>query len=158
MILRLRNQQCDSNLVYSSLHDQNDFYKVLEMDLRQVKQEVIIESPFVSYKRLNYMLPILKGLQRRNVQIVINTKHPDEQRETFSRIDECITTLQNMGSMVLFTGGHHRKLAILDREVIYEGSLNILSQNDSCEIMRRIESTQLARQMINFIGIKTFIN
>ena len=36
---------------------------------------------------------------------------------------------------------------------LYEGSLNILSQNDSCEIMRRIESTQLAWQMARFIGV-----
>ena len=31
-------------------------------------------------------------------------------------------------------GNHHRKLAILDRKVLWEGSLNILSQTRSREI------------------------
>jgi hypothetical protein len=65
--------------------------------------------------------------------------------------------LQKLGAIVLFTGDHHRKLAIVDQRILYEGSLNILSQNDSCEVMRRIHSEQLAIQMIEFIGIRKFI-
>jgi hypothetical protein len=38
--------------------------------------------------------------------------------------------LQKLGVQVLYTSGHHRKLAIIDREILYEGSLNIPSQND----------------------------
>lgn len=62
-----------------------------------------------------------------------------------------------MGVQVLFTGNHHRKVAILDRSILYEGSLNILSQNDSSEVMRRIKSTQLAWQMVRFIGIDALL-
>jgi hypothetical protein len=51
---------------------------------------------------------------------------------------------------VLYTAGHHRKLAILDRSILWEGSLNILSQNSSSEIMRRIQSAELAWQMAHF--------
>jgi len=65
-----------------------------------------------------------------------------------------IATLQDLGVLVLFTGGHHRKLAIIDRQITWEGSLNILSQTDSCEVMRRIESAELTKQMISFIGLE----
>jgi hypothetical protein len=58
--------------------------------------------------------------------------------------------LQSIGVEVLYTGGHHRKLAIIDRQILWEGSLNILSQNESCEVMRRIESDELAMQMLQF--------
>jgi hypothetical protein len=63
-----------------------------------------------------------------------------------------------MGVEILYTGNHHRKLAIVNRKILYEGSLNILSQSDSCEVMRRIESTGLAEQMIRFIGLKKWYN
>lgn len=43
-------------------------------------------------------------------------------------------------------------------KVLWEGSLNILSQHDSCEVMRRIHSERLANEMIKFIGINRFIN
>ncbi len=65
--------------------------------------------------------------------------------------------LQELGVEVLITGGHHRKLAIIDQQILYEGSLNILSQNDSCEVMRRIYSEQLADQMLVFVGLEKFI-
>jgi len=42
-------------------------------------------------------------------------------------------------------------------EVLYEGSLNVLSQNNSFEAMRRIESVQLAWQMIGFIGLDRYL-
>jgi hypothetical protein len=74
----------------------------------------------------------------------------------FSEASQAIAVLQDIGAEVLFTGGHHRKLAILDRRVLWEGSLNILSQNDSCEIMRRIESEELAREMYYFVGLDKF--
>lgn len=68
-----------------------------------------------------------------------------------------ILKLQDIGATVFHTGGHHRKLAILDRRILYEGSLNILSQRDSCEIMRRIDSQQLAFEMIAFTKIDKYI-
>ena len=55
------------------------------------------------------------------------------------------------------TYGHHRKLAIIDRSILYEGSLNILSQNDSLEIMQRIEPEELARQMIDFMWLVSML-
>ena len=63
-----------------------------------------------------------------------------------------------LGIMVLYTGGNHRKIAILDREVLCEGSLNILSQNASCETMRRVESEMLTHQMLEFTGLTKFFH
>lgn len=34
--------------------------------------------------------------------------------------------LQQLGIEVLITGGHHRKLAIIDRQILYKGSLNMI--------------------------------
>jgi hypothetical protein len=65
--------------------------------------------------------------------------------------------MQDIGIMVLYTVKHHRKLAIIDNETLWESSLNILSQNDSCENMHRIESKELARQMTDFVGLGEFL-
>ncbi len=62
-----------------------------------------------------------------------------------------ISEFEIMGVQVLMcSGNHHRKLAILDRKVLWEGSLNILSQTRSREIMRRIKSQELAMQSLIF--------
>lgn len=62
--------------------------------------------------------------------------------------------MQNVGIEVLITVGHHRRLAIIDKGILWEGSLNILSQNDSCELMRRINSDKAVKEILQFTGIK----
>lgn len=145
-------------LLNTCLLDQDNFYGTFERDLTHAKHEVIIESPFLSLKRLNSLMPTLRQLARRKAHVVINTKPIEEQDPEYVwQVEECSDRLHEIGADVLITGGHHRKLAIIDRQILYEGSLNILSQGDSCEIMRRIYSSQAALQMINFIGIDKFI-
>jgi len=142
----------------SSLYDQNTFYRAFERDLRHARQEVIIECPFITRKRVDMFLPIFRKLSGRCVQIIINTRHPEDHEGDYcQQAYEAIAKLQDMGVIVLYTGGHHRKLAIIDRKVFYEGSLNILSYRDSCEIMRRVASSAEAKRLLQFIGIMKYV-
>ena len=148
-----------SDLLTSSLFDQDTFYLRFIQDLEYCNSEVIIESPFITSRRLESMLPTFDRLRLRGVRIVINTKHPDEHDDDYLHHEAqyAVDELLDLGVKVLFTGGHHRKLAILDRRILFEGSLNILSQSDSCEIMRRIESEALAQQMVEFTKINKYL-
>jgi len=145
-------------LLNSKLFNEDTFYPAFLKDLNKCHSELIIECPFITYKRLNHLLPTLQKLKVRKVRIVINTRDPHEHDEKRWRDEahRALATLQREGIQVLYTGGHHRKLAILDRCILYEGSLNVLSQNSSSEVMRRIESVQLAWQMIKFVKIDKY--
>ncbi len=148
-----------SGLVSSTLFNEETFYPTLMKDLNNCGSELIIESPFITNRRLSQLLPVLQKLKQRKVRIIVNTRDPHEH-DGERRRDEthkAIAKLQRAGIHVLYTGSHHRKLVILDRSILYEGSLNVLSQNSSCEIMRRIESVQLAWQMTKFIGVDQVI-
>ena len=142
-------------LVGSCLLNEDTFYDRLLKDLRKCRSELIIESPFITNRRLTLLLPTLQKLKQQNVRIAITTRDPYEHDDEYRREEahRAVAQLQRSGIHVLYTTGHHRKLAIIDRQILYEGSLNILSQNNSCEIMRRIESVQLAWQMARFVGI-----
>jgi hypothetical protein len=145
-------------LVTSQLYNEQTFYRALERDLACCRNEAVIESPFLTTRRIQMLLPTLRRMVTRGVQVTINTKHPQEQEEYMcAEAEASIALLQNIGVEILFTGGHHRKLAIFDRTILWEGSLNILSQNDSCEVMRRMESEDLAKQMIAFIGVGQYL-
>ncbi len=142
----------------SRLFDQNSFYQAFIDDLKKAKNEVIIESPFITAKRMAIVLPLLRKLTKRGVRIVVNTKPLDEHEFDYRiQTKQAIDDLQELGILVLFTNGHHRKLAIIDKSITWEGSLNILSQNDSCEVMRRMYSEQLANQMLSFLHLEKFI-
>jgi hypothetical protein len=145
-------------LLTSQLFDQNTFYDAFVRSLGSCKSELIIESPFITRRRTAELMPTLKKLSHRGVHIVINTRHPSEHDEPYrTQATEAITALEVLGCSILYTGGHHRKIAIIDRLVTWEGSLNILSYNDSCEIMRKITSRTLAEQMISFLEIDKYL-
>jgi phosphatidylserine/phosphatidylglycerophosphate/cardiolipin synthase-like enzyme len=146
-------------LLASTLYDQDSFYAAFIDDLRKAKRQVIIESPFFTVRRVNILLPIFRQLAKRSVRIVINTKPLKEQEPgLYEQAQAAVNALQELGILVLCTVGHHRKLAIIDELITWEGSLNILSQNDSCEIMRRIYSERVAAQMLEFLHLEKFIS
>lgn len=142
-------------LLTSKLLNEETFYLAFLKDLKNCSSELIIECPFITNRRLNHLLPVLEKLKVRKVRVVINTRDPHELDDSYRREEahRALAKLQRLGIQILYTGGHHRKLVIIDRKILYEGSLNVLSQNDSSEIMRRIESTQLAWQMVRFVNI-----
>lgn len=157
-MFRLRRKIDAGDLLASSLFDQNNFYPAFMRDLRMCTKEVVIECPFITSRRVAKLLPALRRLRSRNVNVVINTRDPIEHDGIYRyQALEAIKNLQSLGILVLYTGGHHRKLAILDRTIIWEGSLNILSFSSSCEIMRRITSRALAEQMINFLRLGKYL-
>ncbi len=145
-------------LLTSQLYDERTFYPGFLRDLDRCKREVVIESPFITAKRMTALYPSFRRLTKRGVRIVINTRDPKEHNwRMASEAEVAIAAMQEMGVQVLFTDSHHRKLAIIDREILYEGSLNILSQGASCEVMRRIESCQLVEQMLSFFNIGKYL-
>ena len=149
-----------SGLLSSKLLSEETFYDAFIKDLNNSLHEVIIESPFITYKRLSQLMPVLQQLKQRRVRIIVNTKNPNDENTGFSSGSThlAIASLQLMGIQVIYTAGHHRKLAIIDRQILYEGSLNILSQSSSREVMRRIESSELAWQMTRFIAIDKYLS
>jgi hypothetical protein len=151
-----RRPKLTFGLAQSQLYNQDDFYPAFEKSLLCAQKEVIIESPFITMRRLNTLLPVFRKLSRKGVKIIINTKPPVEL-DDFLRAQtlEAVPILQNLGVDVFFTGGHHRKLAIIDQQILWEGSLNILSQGDSCEIMRRIESMDISIEAVKLISLAT---
>lgn len=77
------------DLTHSQLLDDTTFYPALVSDLKQVKTEVIIESAFISYRRVNELLPTLQKLRSIGVRIIINTRDPHGNDSGFFREDSC---------------------------------------------------------------------
>lgn len=143
----------------TSLHDERTFYQAFIKDLEHCKQEVIIESPFITSERMKSLWPTLRRLYNRGIKIFIVTRDPKEHSEGYLNQSESeIEALEAIGIQVLLcTGNHHRKLAIIDRTILWEGSLNILSQIHSREFMRRLEGGGFAGDLFNFLNFGRYI-
>lgn len=140
------------------LYNEQTFYAAFERSLVLSQKEILIESPFVTRKRVLFLLPQLRSAVNRGVNVIVNTRDPREHEEHMKReAEEAVRLLQNLGVTILFTGKLHRKLAIIDRRVVWDGSLNILSQQNSCEVMRKTVSSSYAQQLLTFTSMERFL-
>lgn len=105
------------------------------------------------------LFPVFEKLIERGVKVYVLTRDPREHSESLEYQSEAeIQRFEELGVQVLLcTGNHHRKMAILDRKVLWEGSLNILSQTKSRELMRRIDDEQTTIDTFNFLNLERFL-
>ncbi|OGK20001.1 hypothetical protein A2866_06345 [Candidatus Roizmanbacteria bacterium RIFCSPHIGHO2_01_FULL_39_8] len=146
-------------MINSSLYDEKTFYQTFSRDLEDYQNEVIIESPYITSERMRTFDHIFQKLLQKGVKIYIFTRDPKEHDDFMEpQSEEIIKWCETVGIQVLLCiGNHHRKLAILDRKVLWEGSLNILSQSHSREIMRRIEDRSATMEMFGFLKLYKFL-
>ncbi len=156
----MHNQANQHGEFTSHLFDEKSFYSSFLEDLHNCRSEVIIESPFISKTRMKSLMPVFRKLIEDEVPVYVMTKDPSLLDYPLSSHSEpVIQEFEALGVQVFVTNNeHHRKLAILDRQVLWEGSLNILSQTNSREIMRRIESSRHAQEMFEFLKWNVRIN
>jgi len=143
----------------SQLHDEKTFYDAFLRDLNDCREQVIIESPYITSSRMRTLKPFFENLVRKGVKVYVITRDPNEHNNGYAVESELeIQYFENIGVQILIcTGNHHRKLAIIDKKILWEGSLNILSQTHSREIMRRIDNRKLTVEMINFLQFSKFL-
>lgn len=148
-----------SDLVQSRLFDEKTFYEQFMMDLRHCKKEVIIESPFITSRRMSSLMEIFQKLVDRKIKVYIFTRNPQDHKiDMRLQAESVIRKLESIGVQVIIsTDNSHRKLAIFDQNILWEGSLNILSQTNSREYMRRIQSKTHTQECFKFINLGKYI-
>jgi len=137
----------------ADMFNERDFYPHYIRDLLHARHEIIIHSPFITSYRSNILKPIFAHLLSRGVRIFIISRPPSEHKDAMreqSRTE--LSEFEKMGIIVLpIVGNIHQKFSIIDREILWDGSLNILSQRDSSEMMRRYVGSVAVSQLLSFL-------
>ena len=134
------------------LADETTFYHRFEQDLLEATKEVIIESPFITVAKLRSLKPVFELLINKGVKVFVITRHPEEHDALMAEQSEAgIRFFEKLGVQVLMCRDHHRKIAMIDRRIIWKGSLNILSHRNTREFMEREENEQKAEVLFTFL-------
>ena len=155
MLEMIRSLTGNKELLTSQLFNELTFDQAFWQDLRCAKKSIVIESPYLTERRARYFAPLFNKLTKRKVKIRINTRHPRYHSPAMATQAQKASKILLDSKVRLYTYHdlRHRKLAIIDNTVLWEGSMNILSHNRSREIMRRSNSKILCRRMICFANI-----
>ncbi len=94
-----RNSQ---DALESILYNEETFYHRFTKDLLDAKEEVVIESPFITSGRLHTLKPIFEELVSKGINVFVVTKHPGENDEDMNLQSEAgIRYFELLGVQVL---------------------------------------------------------
>ena len=74
-------------------------------------------------------------------------------------LEETLTSLQDAGVRILFKANIHQKFAVIDQKIVWYGSINLLSYGSAQESIMRLESPNIAQELMKDLGklIRTLI-
>jgi PLD-like domain len=135
---------------------EDTFHNRFRGDLGTASRHVLILSPFLSQNRALSYYPAMQVLRAQGVAIEVYARPRYEQPSTLlDHYDVVKGRLVSLGIVFHERPGMHEKIGVIDDHILWHGSLNILSHNDSRESMLRFESPDLVEEILVDLGLQS---
>ncbi len=162
--LNLEGSQDDINQ-YLTLWNEKNFYDIFKHELLLAEKRAVIFSPFIARKRFSELGDIFRVLIEKGIKIYVVTRSPMYQGTlSIDDTESIINELKKMNIDVIIASEKvklhnkfHEKCALIDDDIFFYGSLNILSQSDSSETMAAIKSKPIINNLVKEFKIDTII-
>lgn len=127
-----------------------DHYKdAYQRDLLSAQKEIIISSPAISGKKVSEMIHFLSDKQEAGMKIVIVTWKPDSYGYGDSAYwQELQEQMRRAGFEVNLVEDYCEHYCIVDREVVWYGSMNFLGKGDVEDNLMRVVDTRIANELL----------
>lgn len=136
----------------NTIFDNSNFLTVFSNDISSAKSDIVIVSPYVTKKRLSQMLSILMtGINNGAKLTVITRPETDYKERDRLTFEEMISSIKNTGASIIFKSNIHQKFAVIDQRIVWYGSINLLSFGNSEESIMRLDSLNIANELIGTI-------
>ncbi|NLI92548.1 MAG: DEAD/DEAH box helicase family protein [Peptococcaceae bacterium] len=136
------------------IFDKSSFMPVYANDIVNASREIIIVSPFVTRKRSLQMLPNLSAAIENKVKVIVVTRPPEDYKDhDIVALQNTFDLLRNAGLSIVYKSKIHQKFAIVDQNIVWYGSINLLSFGTAEESIMRLESPNIANELIKSISV-----
>lgn len=125
----------------NSIFDNNSYSAVFENDLRESQKEIIISSPKLNVYKIKRLINILKPVQESGVKVVVLTLETESHQKLIEEL-ECT------GVHVKLLSKMHEHYAIIDNEIVWYGSMNLLSRGSKEDNLMRVVSREIAQELM----------
>ncbi len=134
------------------IFDKDNFLPVFNQDINTAKKEILIVSPFVRKMRTLQMTKHLKVAFEKKVHVLIVTRPKEDFKpKDHLTIQRTLDLLTDCGASVVFKSNIHQKFAVMDQKVVWYGSINLLSYGSAQESIIRMESSNIANELVKSI-------
>ena len=118
-------------------------------DIEEVNHSVIVSSPRLNNDKVNRIISKLAGRQEVGVKVTIVTWHPDAYK--YGRDDtrmELMERLRRAGFEIRLAEESCEHFAVIDGEIVWYGSMNLLSKEDADDNLMRVSSKDIAAELL----------
>ena len=121
--------------------------------MMNASREILIVSPFVTKRQTPQMLQYMGAALGKGIKtIVVTSPVSDLKDKSKPALEEILDLLKKAGVQLVFKSNVHQKFAVLDQRIIWYGSINLLSFGSSEESIMRLESPNIAHELIRSIS------
>ena len=136
----------------NAIFDNHNFMTVFSSDISSSKSDIVIVSPYMTKKRLSQMLNILSSGINNGAKLTIITRpEADYKEKDRSAFSDMLNSIRLTGVKLIFKSNIHQKFAIIDQRIVWYGSINLLSFGSSEESIMRLDSINIANELIGTI-------
>lgn len=134
------------------IFDKGNFLPVYSNDVIAAKREILIVSPFVTRRRTLQMLPQMEAAKQNGVKVIVVTRKAEDLKgKDTAALQGTLDLLKNSGVSMVFRSNIHQKFAVIDQRIVWYGSINLLSFGDAEESVMRLESPNIANELIKIM-------
>ena len=130
-----------SSVVENQIFNGSTFYRPYTSDLTKAKRSIVISSPKLYRTEKNPLVTLLKELAQQGIEILITTAAENEQT----------AFIQSKGLSVKVKPKLSLYTTIIDKEVVWYGSINTLGYASKDDNMIKVTDIYLANELIEMI-------
>ena len=130
-----------SSVVENQIFNGSTFYRPYTSDLTKAKRSIVISSPKLYRTEQNPLVTLLKELAQQGIEILITTAAENEQT----------AFIQSKGLSVKVKPKLSLYTTIIDKEVVWYGSINTLGYGLKDDNMIKVTDIYLANELIKMI-------
>lgn len=141
----LKSKKQSANAIF----DSETYDEVYRKDLLQADKNIIISSPVISSAKVYELISLLRDRQLSGVEVTIVTWEPDSygfgDAAFWMQLHE---EMRQAGFYIKTVEESCEHFAIMDQEIVWYGSMNLLAKSNADDSLKRVQSKKIATELM----------
>ena len=151
---QMSESQISENQIFTghkrnTIFDGGNYQETLKADLLSAAKNIIISSPAISGQKVYELIALLKERQETGVDVMIVTWAPDSygygEPSYWMQLHE---DMRQAGFFVKTAEEFCDRFAVIDQELVWYGSMNLLAKEQIEDSMLRVHGKEIAAELL----------
>ena len=133
----------------NAIYDIENYAETYWKDLEEANSAVVVSSPRLNNQKVDRIIKILGKRRELGVKVTIVTWHPDAYK--YGKDDvrmELMERLRKAGFEIRLVEESCEHYAVIDNEIVWYGSVNLLSKEDAEDNLMRVFSKDISAELL----------